>query len=638
MAVSNLIPPDPQEAAAAAAEQRYAALLALGDVSQANAATCIYGDSGSGKSDQIAEVVEYGWERYHRLSRVVTADLGGFGNKLLRLIRLGIAQVWNPTNHIEPMETMEDASFGAWPEKIDDPYTGYAQPDVRLVMPQETRWTVFCQAGHPVKTVRSKTLLNGFSIQCPTCKTVTTMNNWSKVTEASYRAPGAKHVGLYMFDSGTSLQDWAMQDMAFRAARGEIGGEGSALGKDAKIISGKYTFGSNNRAHYGFAQNRIHSWVKNSRTIPGQVVPPIWTFLELRSTDDARGVPIFGPKIAGSAKTADIPSWMGNCVHASKEENDKGRMVFRLWLTTHIDPGSTIPHLAKTRAEPGTLPNYLEDDEKEEPYTRCSMKYFFYQLEEALKVGQRIDAEKYADAPVFVPFPESEEEILSSKDLSGSETGIKAGGGARPAMAPAPVARPAAAVARPAAAPAAAVAPVTAGASAPAKPVAPVTAGSPVVMGSVAAPAAPAKATAPAKVAAPAAPVAAARPAQPTLPAPPAAVATAAPKPAQPAASVQQAAKPVAAPAPAARVAPAAVATAPRAVQAPGPQPVRAVAAPAPAPPAPIKAEVPPPTGPVVAAPSNATAVPTTARPPAVAAIARPPGARPPAAPPGVRR
>ena len=448
-----------QIAAAAAAEVRLQSLLAMGDVNQANSVTGIHGDSGTGKSTLAATASEYAWQRFHRISRYYSADPGGFGNKLIRLIRLGIAQVYNPTNHIEPFETMENISKGWWPETILDPFTGYAAPDVKLIPPQRVEWVVYCADGHLVKRTGTKKTLNGFSLQCPTCKKVTTPQNWSKVEEVMLRAPGVEHVGLYVFDSGTSLSDWAMEDMAARAAANDPGvKDGNALSQTgARIVSGAYAFGANTQQHYGFAQNSVRRWIKNTRLIPGQVVPPIWTFLVQRATDDNTNVAVFGPKIAGNAKTPEVPSWMGNCLHTEIGVDDKGNRKHRLWMVNHNAPGTNIPYLAKTRAEPGDLPLYLEDGADEPIFTRFSLAYFFDQLEQALNKHAAQDAIDFPDAPSFVPLPVNEDSVVSTKNLN--EAGLAGLGGA--VVGRAQVTRPTAGVAAPAVArPSAVVAPV----------------------------------------------------------------------------------------------------------------------------------------------------------------------------------
>lgn len=418
-----------QAAAAAEAEARLQQLLALGDVSQANAATAIYGDSGTGKSTLCATAAEYCWNRYHKITRYVAADLGGFGNKLLRLAKLGIVQVYSPGNHIEPFETMENLSKGYWPAQVDDKFTGQADPNVRLLPPQTTRYNVYCQHDHLVKSVGVKAALNGFSIQCPICKgTPITTTTWGRVEEVVTRDPWIQHVGLYVYDSGTALDEWAMEDMADRAAKNDPSvKDGNALsGTGARILSGEYAFGANTQQHYGFAQGAIRRWIKNSRHIPGQVVPPLWTFLELRATDDSKNIAVYGPKVAGNALTPLLPAMVGNCINVTKGINAKGNPSHQLWLVNHTDPGQSIAHLAKTRAEPGTLPAMLEDLEGEAPLTKFSMGYFFDRLEDALHQGGRQDALDYPDAPLFIPLKVDEPQVVSTKDLGGGQLGIRA--------------------------------------------------------------------------------------------------------------------------------------------------------------------------------------------------------------------
>lgn len=562
-----------QIAAAKEAERRLAALMALGEINQANAATGLYGDSGVGKSSLCATAAEYTWKRYHRKTRYIAADLGGFGNKLLRLIRLGIVQVYNPANHVEPFETMEDLSRGFWPAEILDPLTGYAAPDVELIAPETTKWVVKCPNGHAVSTVTNKSSLNGYSRQCQvqTCKIITTAQNWSEIEEITARAPGQSEIGLYVYDSATALEDWAMSDMASRAARNmDTGGpaDGNNLTKTGgRVISGKYAFGTNQQAHYGFAQNRMYGWIKNSRSIPGIVVPPIFTFLELRASDDSgKGmIPIFGPKIAGSAKTSDVPAWLGNCLHISRELNDRNEMEHRIWLVNHIDAGGSVPHLAKTRAEPGTLPAYLADAKDEPFFTRFSLGYFFDRLEQVLHQGAEQDMIDFPDAPVFQGAKSEEKPedlIISRKSLSGAD--LVGGTQGRVTIAATVVARPAVAV----------VPAAVAAAAAPAQPakVAPAVAPA-VVAPRPAAVAVAAPAVAPAQVAKPAVMT----PAMMKAPAPAPAAPAAAPAP--------QAHAPAATAAPSATI-PAATVPAPQAVRPPAVQAVRPAGQP-PAPPPP---------------------------------------------------
>ena len=419
-----------QERAALAAEAKLLEMLSEG-ASQANAATAVYGDTGTGKTRLLCTAIEYAWEEFHRISRVYTADLGGFGNKLLSLIRMGVAQVYNPLTHVEPFETIEFCSLGYWPEKVADPFTGYADPNVRLIPPRMRRWVVRCPNGHEIRTINDARQLYQFQVVCPACNVLTTIQNW-RTEEVTVRSAGFKHVGAYMFDSGTALQEGVLNDMSGRAGRDELGGEKGAINK---IVSGTLTLGSNNRAHYGFAQNRMYQWIKNTRTIPGQVIPALFTFLERRATDDDKGgIPVYGPKIAGQAKTTDVPSWVGNCLHVSQEKDERGFDVHRLWLETHMNVNEgNVPHLAKTRVDqPGLLPRFLQDpmNDKGEPidaFRVFSLGYFFRRLDTALEALTRKDAAQFADAPAFVPFDDDAEEEIDRKGLGTGGAGATSG-------------------------------------------------------------------------------------------------------------------------------------------------------------------------------------------------------------------
>lgn len=407
-----------QESAALTAEQLLAALADQPAV-QANAVTAVVGDSGSGKTSLIATAAEYNWETFHRITRIYVGDPGGYGNKILSLVRLGIVQVWNLVNHHEPFETVELASMGYWPERILNAETGYADPFVTLVPPQRRRYTVYCQRGHALPPVDDKRVLAMYQAQCPTCKEIVTLQNLLKIEETVTRSKGFKHVGLWAYESGSALSDHAMNDMAERAGRDELGGEKGAINK---IISGGMTFGANNRAHYGFAQIRVRQWLLNSRRIPGQVVPPIWSFLLDRGSDE-KNSPVYGPKIAGTAKTAEIPGWVGNCFHCEKAKDERtGLDVWRLWTTGHRNAAEgNVLYLAKHRGEPGALPPYLQDD-PDKPFEKFSLGYVFRAIDASFQSSLKRDAQKYPDAPALHPFVDHDEEevIVSTPMATGS--------------------------------------------------------------------------------------------------------------------------------------------------------------------------------------------------------------------------
>jgi hypothetical protein len=383
-------------------EPLIASLADIPDRAAANAATLIVGDTGTGKTNLLATAAEYCWEVHQKVTRLYAGDPGGFGTKVQSLMRLGILQVYRLRNHIEAFETAELCSQGYWPEAID-PQTGIAAPTVRLIPPTITEYTIACPRGHVVQQILKRRNISPQTVcPAPGCGMVVNQTNWT-VSERTLRSPGFSKVGLYCFESLSSWSSWIMGDMADRSGRDELGGEKGAINK---IVSGELVIGSNNRAHYGFAQLRAEQWVINSAKIPGAVLPPIWTALELRASDEG-GLPVYGPKIAGKAKTDEVPSWFGNCLNSTKEKDERSQDVHRLWLVTHsnVHEGN-IPHLAKHRSDPALMPNYLEDPinpttGRREPFTGFSLNVFFRLLDKALAQSVRRDGAKYPNAPAL---------------------------------------------------------------------------------------------------------------------------------------------------------------------------------------------------------------------------------------------
>jgi len=494
-----------------------------------NAVTAVFGLSGGGKSGLADTAVEYAFEEFGKTSLGYVMDPGGFGTKRLALIRAGILQVWDPSNHNNQFETMEMISLGAWPEKIVDPERGYAEPDVKLVLPRQVRYTMICPNGHPVERYATELMLNarGATPQpCPTCQQATALGNALRVDKEIVRHAMFKNVGFRFYDSVTAMNERGLIiELPNESAKGSLpvtAKGGSLLSSADALISGTVKYGSGSEAQVGFMQNRTYQWLTNIRNIPDQVVPPVCTFgVEVSKQDDeSAGVLVLGPRIAGKARTAALPGWVGNCVHAESysDETKGGAMRFRLWLTNHVDPKDPrkIPYLSKTRGVPRGLPPFLEDPWDDDPvkraanaWTVCSLGNLFRMLD---KQARDLTAE-YLERYKNVPAAETGEEIIGTvvaRQGAGSAGAPSAAGvtsttaavvsaprgvrrvvGARPATVPAvgvPIPAPAVAVSAPAV-PAPATSAPPAAATTSTAPAAPPTA--PTVAGTTAAPTTP---------------------------------------------------------------------------------------------------------------------------------------------------
>jgi hypothetical protein len=369
----------------------------------------IYGDTGSGKSTLLSTYAEWIWKTYGVRTRYYFFDPAGWAAEMQALIDVGIVEVWRvPTRDVIGQgglvsETLVRACQGYWPAEID-PKTGESPHAVRLLPPAE---------------------------------------DWR---------------GGVLYDSLVGMCVWNMQEMGVRAAEGTLGGEGSNM----KVVnSGEMKFGSGNRAAVGFVQNKVREWVMCANGIRGLVAPPFFTSLEAKGVDSDTKLMMYGPQIAGQARTAEVPSWFGPCLGTLAVEVG-GKLQWRLYLRDYKWPATDpAPHRATTRAAASvavTLPEYLADEPGDGSLTKFNLGVFMDILRQAEEKGAEDLRKKYQDAPG-----------IGESTIGKAPTGAAApaaappsiGGGRGPRRA-APLGAPRPAVAAPAATPAPAPAPAQA--------------------------------------------------------------------------------------------------------------------------------------------------------------------------------
>lgn len=373
-----------------------------GHVVHVNSSTLIMGPSGSGKSALLGTLAEYVWETYGLILLLYSSDGGGFPAKVQALAQKGIIRLFRMRTRDTQdgslsFETCMRSCQGWWPQKIN-PATGEVAPGVQMVPPITEKYAMSCPNGHLVKSVPFQSLLT--ATMCPTCKVMTDRGNM-RVTKEAYRTKGFEQVGAVAYDGISSMLSWMMSDMGQRAGRLELKGEEAAIG--GKVISGDMKFGGTTRSHVGFAQSRAEELVLNTLGIPNLVVPPTFTSLTLE-TDDEGGLSIRGPKLAGRAKTDEAPQWFGNCLEPMVVKDEKDRRVFRLCLNEFVDAAG-VRHLVKNRADPGILPDHLEDpplekgSEEATAFTNFNLGVFFRLLDAGLAHSLQQIEEKYPNAP-----------------------------------------------------------------------------------------------------------------------------------------------------------------------------------------------------------------------------------------------
>ena len=396
-----------------------------------NAPTILHGDSGSGKSWQATELADYIWERsgelfgtkHRRVLRYIAVDSGGYPARVAAMARYGVIELWRCRNHRDPTGTCEYMTRGFWPAVIDQT-TGLADDDVPLVPPVLSEFTQVCPTCQtPVARVTLPEQLIARKCRCGAIVPATSVRTVKRPN------PAFAHVGGLFIDGLTSMQDWIGVELSEMQAHGTLKGEQAALG--GVVESAGLKFAGTNRAQIGFAQLRAQIWCANAATIPGVIVPTHFTALEDRGGDESKQ-PIYGPKIAGSARTYMVPQWVGHCLFLSKVDNPAfgDGKEYRLYFTDarFADEGY-VPHLAKTRAEPGTFPEFWNDLDTDgvtalPPGTWVSLKRFYRRLDEALDTLDQTFAARYAN--VAAERHQPEEAVLAITPVEHSAVGAVA--------------------------------------------------------------------------------------------------------------------------------------------------------------------------------------------------------------------
>ncbi len=365
---------------------------------EVNSSTLVIGPTGGGKSTLLATAYEYVYEEYDRVSLHYNSDPGGFPDKLRALIAHGIVRVFRMQSRGNDFsfETAQLSARGYWPAKIE-PKSGMVPRGVRMIPPVVTTYVETCghcgqEAG---RTVASTLLYRGV---CPHCEKPRSPQT-ARVAQVQTVSRGFENIGTRGYDGLTSISDWYLQDMSHRV---ELGGEEGSVG--GKISSGDLHWRQNNRAQVGFAQSRIHELIVASLEIPGMILMPLWTAISDDTTDEG-GLPVVGPKLAGSAKTDIAPQWFGNVFEAVLDEDAQGRKVRRVYLSEYID-SRRRRHLLKHRGDPRYVPEVVSDtpyDAQGQPpaeiFTNFHLGHVFRLLDESLAKTMLDVSARYPDAP-----------------------------------------------------------------------------------------------------------------------------------------------------------------------------------------------------------------------------------------------
>ena len=326
---------------------------------------CFWGQSGTGKSEGAAEVIEAVYESDGLTSRVIIGD-GSKATYIDRgLVDAGVVEICDFSMRPFPSSTFSKLCEGWWPADVEDPRSPLIKPTAEDLK----KYGVFVVEG---LSVGAQYLMG---------------DNVGGLAEQASR--GIK-IGQ---DSPIRLEDVVRNDkgLIVDGLRDEKG----------KIITEGISFGGNPVAHYGYVQRRLLANLERTKVFPNMV---IWTAHEKGTQDKISGEKIVGPEAAGEALTANLPRHFNNTLHfvtASRKKEKKkhdhtDEMVteldteYRVYTRDHFHPDGNVyvKYKAVTRGvNKEQMPEYLTDEQPGKSVRRFYAKLAELRQERAAKLA-----------------------------------------------------------------------------------------------------------------------------------------------------------------------------------------------------------------------------------------------------------
>lgn len=170
------------------------------------------------------------------------------------------------------------------------------------------------------------------------------------------------NIGVFAFESMTSIADELMASMAQKAAENISIGGGANISFNVSGDGESLKVSGSNMAHYGVAQQRITSEVWQSQRLPASYI--VWTAGVSKDDDTASSAKVLGPQVVGKALTAEVPRWFNltfriDCIAAQGGKPE--RHILYLGNSVDLTAGNAVG-LGNTRTPLGApdLPTSIE--------------------------------------------------------------------------------------------------------------------------------------------------------------------------------------------------------------------------------------------------------------------------------------
>jgi hypothetical protein len=279
---------------------------------------CIYGPTSSFKTTAIAHLAHYIANKTGKATLLFSADGGGWA-PCDEEVRAGMIRPYRCDTATIPLPIVRKVSQGYWPQN-----------------PEET----------DISKVRFSQV------------------NWDEV-------------GAIAVEGFTSIGTMFMRHAADKNLK--TGEEGTSKFYQPINIDGtiqQEIFAGSSKGHYNFVQNQLYGMTMNLTSLPVEYV--LFTGLEKKAEDDDRTT-VYGVSVPGKAVTNQIPTWVGDLLHAQdyavsrkvrvpppgrKPEECKPEefvdtdvvdTVCRYYFKKHPDPATGIMFPAKPRISHGAV-------------------------------------------------------------------------------------------------------------------------------------------------------------------------------------------------------------------------------------------------------------------------------------------
>jgi hypothetical protein len=272
----------------------------------------IYGPTGTGKSGLFQTFARGLWEEKKLKTRLVGFEKAQTEPLVREGINAGYIIPWWMTDKMDaqgnpetPFERFTDAVLGKWPADPTNPYSNlvpafsiqYKAVCANIEKHVDKQPVLVYQGANPAT--------NASTLKCPKCSQAVMQETIRVISDERL-----KEVGAYFLDGLTEGGDVLMNNMSQRAAKGEQLGGGERGGVSVRFQDGALWIASSTQASYGIAQRQCKNKVDESKHLPVDYV--LWSAgFEEGKDYDRGGVMVFGPKIPGTAATADVPRWFG---------------------------------------------------------------------------------------------------------------------------------------------------------------------------------------------------------------------------------------------------------------------------------------------------------------------------------------